>query len=135
MIMGPHPTESVNVHPTKRPSGARRMIVLWSGLLGAAFVFCYAGVLRTLVVQWWGNDAYSYGFLIPGISAYLAWARRERLRGIPVRPNFAAGGSVLLVGFAMLILGQTAGVAAAEEISLVFVLSGATPLVLGGGYF
>ncbi len=111
------------------------MIVLWSGLLGAAFVFCYAGVLGTLAVQWWGNDAYSYGFLIPGISAYLAWTRRERLRGIPVRPSLAAGGSVLIVGFTMLILGHTAGVAAAEELSLVFVLSGAVILVLGVGYF
>lgn len=58
------------------------------GLLAAAlfvlFVAAYWVPLRSMVNTWWTNEDYSYGFLVPIISLYLLWDRREVLRKLAV---------------------------------------------------
>ena len=46
----------------------------------------YAPVLKLLVWQWYNDADYSHGFLVPVLSAYLIWARRDKLRQIPRVP-------------------------------------------------
>src|SRR3569832_383672 len=108
---------------------------LTSGLiLTAAFFFCYAGVLKFMISQWWNNDMYSYGFLIPVISLYLIWARRERFKCIEVASDFWGGITVLGAGFLLLILGHAAKVLLIQELSLIVTLIGGVLLVLGRRY-
>ncbi len=56
-------------------------ILVISGLVGLAFY----PTLRWLVQSWLGNPYYSHGFLIPGISGYLIWRRRD----VPIQPQDA----------------------------------------------
>lgn len=48
------------------------VVAYWVPLIGTAHV-------------WFTSEDYSYGFIIPIISAYLIWSRRDRLRGVTVK--------------------------------------------------
>ena len=106
-----------------------------AGLLVASFLFCYVGVLTGLAKHWWSDNMYSYGFLIPFISLYLVWIRRERL--LPVRPEPSLlGGSVLFAaGLLMFVAGQIGGITSVQELSLIVTLLGSVLLILGARAF
>ncbi len=107
------------------------------GLAGAvtvAFVVAYAGVFRTLVDQWLSNDTYSHGFLVPWISLYLVWARRDALVRTPLAPSYLAGLPVVVAGLAMLALGSASGTAIVQSLSLLVTLAGLVLLMLGWSY-
>jgi exosortase len=75
---------------TLRPFG-------WQGLLLlAAMALLYAPVVKLLVWQWYNDPDYSHGFIVPFLSAYLIWARRDKLRQIARRPS--AWGMVVVLG-------------------------------------
>ncbi|MDQ6676343.1 MAG: exosortase/archaeosortase family protein [Acidobacteriota bacterium] len=55
---------------------------------GALLVFCYAPVLAALARQW-NNDAdMGHGFFVPVIAAYIAWQKRDEIKGLAPRPNW-----------------------------------------------
>jgi EpsI family protein len=102
-----------------------------AGVILIAFIFCYAGVFASLAGQWWNNDMYSYGFLIPWISLYLIWIRRETLSRISPLPNYTGGVPFFITGMGMLLLGQAGGIITLQEISLMFTIPGLVLLLLG----
>jgi len=112
----------------------RRELVAWSVPI-AAWVFCYAAVIAALVRQWSSNTMYSYGVLIPLISLYLVWERRERLAHVPAAPSYWWGGAVLAVGLIMFTVGAAGGVLLAQEISLIVTIAGATLWAFGRRVF
>nr|MBA2734039.1 exosortase/archaeosortase family protein [Acidobacteriota bacterium] len=87
-------------------------------------VFVYATTLSKLGYDWWTDENYSHGLLIPLIIGYIVWADRERLDRESSRPSSFWGG--LIVVFAMLCL--WVGTAGAElyvqRMSLVLMLAG-----------
>lgn len=98
---------------------------LWKPLvIAAALGFVYYSVLRKLGYDWWTDENYSHGLLIPLIIGYILWSERERLGRVPQRPSLLWGG--LIVVFAMLSL--WVGTAGAElyvqRMSLVLMLIG-----------
>src|ERR1700726_4235044 len=50
-----------------------RRLAVWCAILSGLIVLLYASVLRNLVVQWWTDPDYSYGFFIPLFSGYILW--------------------------------------------------------------
>ena len=92
--------------------------------IAAALGFVYFSVLRKLGYDWWTDENYSHGLLIPLIIGYILWAERERLGRVPQRPSLLWGG--LMVVFAL--LGLWVGTAGAElyvqRMSLVLMLAG-----------
>jgi EpsI family protein len=111
-----------------------RQIAWWCLPIGA-WLFCYATVFAALAGQWWSNDMYSYGFLIPVISLYLLWDRRGRLRQLPPATNYRWGGAVLVTGLLMYAVGAAGGVLLAQEISLIVTIAGGTLMLLGTRVF
>lgn len=110
-----------------RDSSAQAVgVVLLAGL-----GFSYAHVLKAIVTQWWTNNLYSYGFLIPPISLYLIWLRRETIQLLRPRPNCMGGGALLGAGFTMLILGHAGSILTLQELSLPVTLSGLILSLLG----
>ncbi len=108
----------------KRRSALAPLIpALQVGTLGATVLYLYFPVLAALVFQWRTDENYSHGFLIPLISAYLIWQRRERLRHCRVGVS-AWGYPVLLVGLILLIIGQAGIFGYPERLSLLLVLAG-----------
>jgi EpsI family protein len=96
-----------------------------------AFVAAYEQTIWKLVDYWSTNDMYSYGFLVPFISGYLIWLRRERLWVLPVSPSFGRGMAALSVGLAMLVVGRVSATNVVEELSLPVSVWGVSLLVLG----
>ncbi|MBV9209499.1 MAG: exosortase, partial [Acidobacteria bacterium] len=92
--------------------------------LAAALSFLYASVLAKLGHDWWTDENYSHGLLIPFIIGYIIWIERDALKRAAVRPHFWAGGALIL--FALLALwGGTAGAELfVQRLSLVLILAG-----------
>lgn len=101
------------------------------GALVAAFLFTYGRVVATLVEQWWSNDKYSFGFLIPWISLHIVWSRRGELFRSEPEPSYAGGLPVLAAAAGMLIAGRAGGILVAEQLSLVVTVAGLVLLLLG----
>ena len=98
---------------------------LWQGIaISFAIVFAYATVLVKLAHDWWNDENYSHGLLIPFIIGYILWSQREKLARIPVKSATFLGGAAVILG----LFGLWAGVAGAElytqRLSLMLLLAG-----------
>src|SRR5438270_1954755 len=92
--------------------------------IAAALLFVYSSVLAKLGRDWWNDENYSHGLLIPFVIGFILWQERKRLGQDQSRP--AVWWGAIGVGFALLAL--WAGTAGAElfvqRISLVVMLAG-----------
>ena len=100
---------------------------LWQGIaISFAIVFTYATVFVKLFRDWWHDENYSHGLLIPFIIGWIVWSQREKLARAQVQPSVLLGGVAIV--FALFAL--WAGVAGAElymqRLSLVLLLAGIT---------
>jgi len=99
LLAGPPSSKFSTFWQTVKPFG-------WQGLLlVGVLIALYAPVLGTLVDQWYHDADYSHGFLVPFLSAYLIWQRRDKLRQVPRRPS-SWGMFVVLVALGLLFLGS-----------------------------
>ncbi|HEX3249096.1 MAG TPA: exosortase [Pyrinomonadaceae bacterium] len=100
---------------------------LWQGLaISFAIAFAYATVMVKLFRDWWNDENYSHGLLIPFIIGYIIWTQREKLARVPENSSVLWGVAAVL--FALFAL--WAGVAGAElytqRLSLLLLLGGIT---------
>jgi exosortase len=105
---------------------------LWRALaITFAVIFAYATVLVKLANDWWFDENYSHGLLIPFVIGYILWLQRDKLADDGSRPTTLLGG--LAIGFAL--IGLWAGIAGAElytqRLSLVLLLVGLTLFFFG----
>jgi exosortase len=91
--------------------------------IAVALAFVYFTVLLKLGGDWWSDENYSHGLLVPLIIGYILWQEREHFAGIQTRPASGWGAA----GVAMSLLLLWAGVAGAElflqRISLVLMVA------------
>ncbi len=96
----------------------------WRGcLLVGTLIALYAPVLRVLVSQWYHDSDYSHGFLVPLLSAYLIWQRRDKLRDLPQHPSWW-GMVVVLMALGLLLLGTLGAELFLARFSLVCTIGG-----------
>ena len=96
----------------------------WQGwLLTAVVVGLYAPVLWRLVRQWIDDPDYSHGLLVPLLSAYLIWQRRDKLAEVPRKPSFV-GLLVVLFALGLLFLGSLGAELFLTRISIIFTICG-----------
>lgn len=109
-----------------RPKSA----VLWLLICGL-FVFVYWKVFQDLYANWTFIDSYySHGFLVPLISLYFVWAKRDRLKETPIRPNVI--GYVVVVGAAfMMLAGDFLGFRILGQLSVLPMVAGIILTVFG----
>ncbi len=98
---------------------------LWRVLaVSAAVLFAYAAVLRKLGSDWWTDENYSHGLLIPFVIGFILWTNRERFMKTAAQPSGLWGGTAVLCA----LVGLWAGTAGAElytqRLSLVLMLAG-----------
>lgn len=90
----------------------------------------YFPIIQGLIADWSNDPNYSHGFLVPLLSAYFIWQKRDVLQNISIRP---VNSGILLILFALMVL--IAGVAAQEfytkRSSMVFLLAGMIVFLLG----
>jgi Transmembrane exosortase (Exosortase_EpsH) len=119
MVMTPEKTAS--------PWKARLKVHGWGigqgVFLAGAFGYLFASILLDLVADWENDPDYSHGFLIPVLSGYFLWERRHALAQLPVQPS-PAGFLVMLLGIALLLLGQVGAELFLMRVSLIVLITG-----------
>ncbi len=100
-------------------------------VIAVLLLWLYLPMLSGLIRQWWDDPDYSHGFLVPLMSAYFIWDRRESLRKIAETPSRWPGLVVLIVGVGLLLLGGVAAEIFTMRISLLVVLAGLTLHLFG----
>ena len=103
--------------------GARDSVVPSLLVVFLLLVGVYAPIIPELVSDWYNDPNYSHGFLVPLISAYFLWERRDLLRAAKLRPSFW-GLLPILLGFALLAFGFAGTEYYTMRISLVFWIAG-----------
>lgn len=98
---------------------------IWRGvLILSAVAFAYFWVLVKLSRDWWFDENYSHGLLIPFIIGYILWLQRDKLAEARSAPSTLWGGLLIAAG----LFGLWAGVAGAElytqRISLLILIVG-----------
>ena len=92
-------------------------------LLAAVVLGLYAPVLWRLMRQWYSDADYSHGFLVPLLSIYLIWQRRDKLAQVPRRPSNL--GLVVVVGaLALLFLGSLGAELFLTRLSMIVTICG-----------
>ena len=115
---------------TKRISDKRSWVIFQIGLISFLMVILYFTILKELIADWWIDPNYSHGFLIPFISGYFVWERRERLRKLKVKPC-TGGIFFLLFGIFVLIIGNVGAELFTMRFSLLIVTAGLILFLLG----
>lgn len=110
---------------TVRPFGWQGLLLV--GVLG----FLYWPVLKLLVWQWYYDPDYGHGFLVPLLSAFLIWQRREKLRAIKRRPS-PWGMVVVLGSLGVLFLGSLGAEITLARLSMLGTICGLIVYFAGG---
>jgi len=110
-------------------SFANRLPLLGLGICTVVLLILYLPVLIPLVHDWIDLPDFSHGFLVPLVSIYLVWGKREKLAAPPRPDNW--GFALLLFGLALLFFGKVAAEFFTQRFSLLFVIAGIVLFLLG----
>ncbi len=98
---------------------------IWkTALICAALVFLYANVLVKLGRDWWTDENYSHGLLVPFVIGFIVWAEWDELKKLIEKPQFWLGGSVIIFAMLMLLGGTLGAELFTQRISFVLMLAG-----------
>jgi len=105
--------------------------LLWqAGSLAACFFLLFAPTFPPLFKDWLEFGTFSHGLLVPFISVYLAWQRKDLLRVTPVRSSY--GGLLLIVpALFTALIGKAIGDAFFERVAMVLCFGGMVWLLFG----
>jgi exosortase D (VPLPA-CTERM-specific) len=90
----------------------------------------YSGALFELVRRWTTQEEYSHGFLIPLVTAWLLWTRRDVLVASIGRPAWS-GAILILLAMVMHIVGQLSAIFILSQLAFIVALLGII-LSIGG---
>ena len=117
------PAELHLASPWKRALPA--LLLLWLAML-----LLYRDTALAMVQIWARSDTFAHAFLVPPISLWLAWRKRERLARLTPRPQPWLLLPMAAIGVLWL-LAELVAVNAATQFALVALLVLAVPAVLG----
>jgi exosortase len=126
------PSAEVHVQEVKLGEITVSQSQVWRGVvLCLALGWLYFDVLRLLLSDWYHDENYSHGLLVPFIAAYALWQNRDELRATVIRPLTWLG-AAMMVGSVLLLWAGTIGAELfVTRISLLFALISLT-LYFGG---
>ena len=102
-----------------------REIVVWYKILFLSIpvLFIYHDILYEMGLDWWRDENYSHGFLIPIVSLYLIAKKWDSLKKNSISPSWW-GPAVLAWGLFVLIIGVAGAELFTMRISFIFVIMG-----------
>jgi len=98
----------------------------------SALIFVYASVLVKLSHDWWVDENYSHGLLIPFVIGYILWSERDKLRQGSYKPSLLWGGAAILLALFALWTGVAGAELFVQRTSLVLMLAGVIVYFWGG---
>jgi exosortase D (VPLPA-CTERM-specific) len=109
-----------------------RFPIWFLALLAGVAVLIYIGFDRAIdfMVGQWDMDEFSHGWLIPFISGFLIWQRRDALRRLEFRGAWS-GVAVVAAGLALGVVGRLTSLFTIQHLALLVVIAGLT-LALAG---
>jgi len=130
-----HRRHVASASPTVADRGGERAIgPLIAGALLAALLWSYWPLAWSLFKEWWRNDDYSVGMLVPLVALYLLWRDRHKLAQCRVAPCFWAVGVLILAHgartYGLLFLYESL-----QRYSMVLAIVGLVLLVAGWAVF
>ncbi len=103
------------------------------GAICVCFGLLYHHVIAKLVHDWMTDDNYSHGFLIPIISLYLIWQRKQEISRLEVNSaNWGIG--ILIMGLCLFVLGAVGSELFTMRFSMLIVIWGIIVFLLGYEY-
>jgi EpsI family protein len=102
--------------------------------LAAGVIFAFGEPLTAMVHQWGASPMYSYGYIVPLMSAFLLWSRRDEFRRRTLRPARLLAIPVLALSLAMLVLGQLGAIQVAQQVAFIIAIVGVVLFVFGLDY-
>lgn len=100
---------------------------LWKPVaISVALAFVYYSVLAKLGYDWWNDENYSHGLLIPAVIGYILWLERERLSRAVQKPSGFWGGLIVVLALLGLWVGTAGAELYVQRMSLVLMLVGVT---------
>jgi exosortase D (VPLPA-CTERM-specific) len=84
-------------------------------------VFTFWGGISELVLRWDKQEEYSHGYLIPLVTAYLIWQRKDLLKRLEFRPNWIPVGIVAL-GIVISVIGEISALYVLIHFALIMII-------------
>ena len=100
--------------------------------LVSVVVFTYATVLVKLSRDWWSDENYSHGLLVPFIIGYILWSQRAKFATERARPSVLLGGLAIALALFALWTGVAGAELYTQRMSLVLLVAGV--VVYFGGF-
>jgi exosortase len=98
---------------------------LWKPFAVAlAIGFLYAGVLAKLGRDWWTDENYSHGLLVPFVIAFIVWSEFDELKKAARDASFRFGFGLVLFALFLLLGGILGAELFTQRISFVLMLAG-----------
>jgi exosortase len=102
--------------------------------LFAILIICicwaYSTIFQNLFFILIDDPNYSHGLLVPLISSYFIWQKKDELSLLPIKPS-NGGGVVIIFSILLLVAGVAAQVFYTKRISAIFLLVGIVVFLLG----
>ncbi|MCA1786680.1 MAG: exosortase/archaeosortase family protein [Desulfobacteraceae bacterium] len=102
--------------------------------MAVGFVVLFFHTMAGLVSDWSSDPNFSHGFLIPVISLYMVWYKKDQLREIPIQPS-RIGLGVIILGLLVHLAANVGAELFMMRFSMVITLSGIIIYTLGMGMF
>lgn len=116
------------------PSLSQHLLGLHFVGLGIPLILLCTPTLSDLMNMWSTQYGFSYGFLVPLTSLYLAWLQWPTLQRLPMIPSLGSGSLWLVIATLLLLASQISGVITASSMALILVLAGLVLLLYGVAY-
>ncbi len=98
---------------------------IWQpALIATALAFLYASVLAKLGFDWWTDENYSHGLLVPFVIGFIVWTELGALKKAAGKPQILPGGALVLLALLMFSGGSLGAELFTQRISLFVMLAG-----------
>lgn len=92
--------------------------------IAVSLAFLYAQVLAKLGKDWWTDENYSHGLLVPFVIGFIVWAEFDTLKKAAGKPQIRLGFALILLALLALLGGTLGAEIFTQRISLVLMLVG-----------
>ncbi len=110
-------------------------LVAGSCLLFTAFLWSYWPNIKDLWDMWMRSDEFSSGLLVPLLAVYILWSRRDRLKGVEIKPAVLVGVAALLFAQFVRFFGTFLMLGSMERLSIVLCVFAVVLLLCGWRFF
>ena len=112
-------------------SRSKNNFIVNAAVVAVAVGFLYATVLAKLGHDWWSDENYSHGLLVPFVIAIIIWREWDALKRSAARSSVWVGGAHVFIALLLLMAGTLGAELFTQRMSLVLMLAGITIYFFG----